>query len=100
MITRGKEYKARGDDAKQRGIQTRRVNYVTAAAPTPEQKKLIEKIERGVVDGEWDGDPYRLMRTAEYRGIDFYEEEKRADGKLCLVGAGDEQMELMQTGAL
>ena len=100
MITRGKEYKARGDDAKQRNIQTRRVSYVTAAAPTPEQKKLIEKIERGVVDEEWDGDPYRLMRTAEYRGIDFYEEEKGADGKWHLVDTGDEQMELMQTGAL
>lgn len=100
MITRGKEYKARGDDAKQRNIQTRRVNYVTAAAPTPEQKKLIEKIERGVVDGKWDSDPYHTMRNAEYMGIDFYEEEKRADGKWYLVNTGDEQMALMQTGAL
>ena len=100
MITRGKEYKARGDDAKQRNIQTRRVNYVTAAAPTPEQKKLIEKIERGVIDGKWDGDPYHTMRNAEYMGIDFYEEEKRADGKWYLVNTGDEQMALMQTGAL
>ena len=40
------------------------------------------------------------MRTAEYRGIDFYEEEKGADGKWHLVDTGDEQMELMQTGAL
>ena len=76
------------------------MSYVTAAAPTPEQKKLIEKIERGVVDEEWDGNPYSLMRQAEYRGIDFYEEEKWADGKWHLVNTGDEQMELMQTGAL
>lgn len=100
MITRGKEYKATGEDAKQRHIQTRRVNYVTTGVPTPEQKKLIEKIERGVVEGEWDGNPYSLMRTAEYHGIDFYEEEKRADGKWYLVNTGDEQMALMQTGAL
>ena len=100
MITRGKEYKARGDDAKQRGIQTRRVNYVTTGVPTPEQKKLIEKIERGVVDGKWDADPYHTMRNAECLGIDFYEEEKRADGKWYLVNTGDEQMALMQTGAL
>ena len=100
MITRGKEYKATGDDAKKRGIQTRRVIYVTAGAPTPEQKKQIERIEKGVVDGEWNGDPYHTMRNAEFMGIDFYEEELRADGKWHRVGDPDVDISLMQTGAL
>ena len=100
MITRGKEYKASGEDAQARNIRKRRVSYVTAGVPTTEQKKQIERFEKGVVDGEWNGDPYNTMRNAEYMGIDFYEEEKRADSKWYLVNTGDEQMALMQTGAI
>lgn len=100
MITRGKEYTPTGDDAKERNIRKRRVNYVTAGAPTPEQKDIIDKIENGVVNGEWDGNPYSTMRNAEYHGIDFYEEELRADGKWYLMPTDDANMALMQTGAL
>lgn len=100
MITTGREYKPEGDDAKARNIRKRRVIYVTTETPTPEQKNLIDKIEKGVVDGEWDGSPYSLMRKAEYRGIEFYEEEKRADGKWYRMPTDDADMSLMQTGAL
>lgn len=100
MITTGREYKAEGEDAKARNIRKRRVKYVTTAMPTHEQKNLIDKIDKGVVDGEWDGNPYSLMRTAEYRGIEFYEEEQRADGKWYRMPTNDEEMSLMQTGAL
>lgn len=100
MITRGKEYKARGEDAQARNIRKRRVCYVTAGVPTLEQKKQIERIEKGVVDGEWDGDPNHTMRNAEYMGIDFYEEEIRADGKWHRVDDPDVAISLMQTGAL
>lgn len=100
MITRGKPYEARGEDAKERNIHKRRVCYITAGVPTPEQKKQIERIEKVVVDGEWNGDPYRVMRNAEYMGIDFYEEELRGDGKWHRVGDPDVDISLMQTGAL
>ncbi len=100
MITRGKPYEARGEDAKERNIHKQRVCYITSGVPTPEQKKLIEKIERGVVDGDWDGNPYSLMRTAEFRGIDFYEEELRGDGKWYRVEYPDDEISLMQAGAL
>ncbi|MBO6031685.1 MAG: hypothetical protein J6Q22_09450 [Prevotella sp.] len=76
------------------------MNYVTAGVPTPEQKKQIKRIEKGVVDGEWNGDPYHTMRNAEYMGIDFYEEEQRTDGKWERVQTDDANIALMQTGAL
>lgn len=99
MITTGKEYKATGEDAKARNIRKKRTIYVTTGNPTPEQKRIIDKVERGVVDGDWQTqDPYNLMRTAEYMGIDFYEEELRYDGKWHRVDNPDE--DLMQTGAL
>lgn len=100
MITRGKEYKARGDDAKERNIHKRRVCYITAGVPTPEQKDVIDKMERIVSDGKVNGDPYRVMRNAEYMGIDFYEEELRGDGKWHRVEDPDVDISLMQTGAL
>ena len=100
MITRGKPYEARGEDAKERNIHKRRVCYITSGVPTPEQKKQIELIEKGVVDGEWNGDPNHMMRNAEYMGIDFYEEEIRADGKWHRVDDPDVAISLMQAGAL
>lgn len=100
MITRGKEYKARGEDAQARHIRKRRVCYVTAGVPTPEQKKQIEHIEKGVVDGEWDGDPNNIMHLAEIMGVQFYEEEIRADGKWHRVEDPDVDISLMQAGAL
>ena len=63
-------------------------------------KKQIERIEKGVVDGDWNGDPYNTMRNAEYMGIDFYEEELLDDGKWHRVVDRDVDISLMQTGAL
>jgi hypothetical protein len=100
MITRGKESTPMGEDAQKRNIRKRRVSYVTTGTPTIEQKNLIEKIERGVVEGKWDGDPYTTMRNAEHQGIDFFEEEQRADGRWYLMPTDDANMALMQTGAL
>ena len=100
MITRGKEYTPTGDDAKERNIRKRRVCYVTTGTPTIEQKNLIEKIERIVVEGESNSNPYHIMRTAEYKGIDFFEEEQRADGRWYRMPTDDANMALMQTGAL
>ena len=100
MITIGEPYPARGEDAEVRNIRRRRVCYVTAGVPSPEQKKQIERIEKGVVDGDWNGDPYNTMRNAEYMGIDFYEEELLDDGKWHRVVDRDVDISLMQTGAL
>lgn len=100
MMTRGKPYEARGEDAKERNIHKRRVCYITAGVPTPEQKDVIDKMERIVFDGEVNGDPYRVMRNAEFIGIDFFEEELRADGKWYRMPNYDADMTLMQTGAL
>ena len=100
MMTRGKPYEARGEDAKERNIHKRRVCYITAGVPTPEQKAVIEKMERIVSEGEVNGDPYRVMRNAEFIGIDFFEEELRADGKWYRMPNYDADMTLMQTGAL
>ena len=100
MITRGNPYEARGDDAKERDIHKRRVCYITAGLPNPEQKVVIEKMERIVSDGKVNGDPYRIMRNAETIGIDFFEEELRADGKWYWMPNYDADMTLMQTGAL
>ena len=99
-MTRGKPYEARGEDAKERNIHKRRVCYITAGVPTPEQKDVIEKMERIVSEGEVNGDPYRIMRNAELIGIDFFEEELRADGKWYRMPNYDADMTLMQTGAL
>lgn len=100
MITRGNPYEARGDDARDRDIHKRRVCYITAGLPTPEQKVVIDKIERIVSDGKANGDPYRIMREAEIIGIDFFEEELGADGKWYRMPDNDAGMTLMQTGAL
>ena len=100
MITRGNPYEARGDDAKERDIHKRRVCYITAGVPTPEQKVVIDKMERIVSDGKTNGDPYRIMRNAETIGIDFFEEELRTDGKWYWMPNHDADMTLMQTGSL
>ena len=100
MITTGKPYDARGEYAKARNIRKHRVIYITSGVPTPEQKRMIEKIERIVSGEERDVDPYFHFRNAEYMGIDFYEEEQRADGKWERVGDPDVDISLMQAGAL
>lgn len=98
MITTGKPYDARGELAKARNIRKHRVIYITSGVPTPEQKRMIEKIERIVSGEEWEGDPYFHFRNAEYMGIDFYEEEQRTDGKWERVPTADE--EVMREGAV
>ena len=97
MITIGNPYPARGEDAKARNIRKRRVCYVTAGVPTPEQKKQIERVEKVVVDGLWGGDPYRTMMNAEYMGISLYEEEFRKDGKWHRIPDFDDEKALQLT---
>ena len=100
MIVKGSPYKAKGEYAKERNIRKHRVIYITSGILTPEQKRMIEKIECIVSGEELAGDPYFHFRNAEYMGIDFYEEELRADGKWHRVQDQDAAISLMQTGAL
>lgn len=100
MIITGKPFDATGDDAKERNIRKFRVMYSVTGNPTPFQQKLIDKMEKGCVEGEWTGDPYCTMRNAEYAGIDFWQEELRADGKWHRQDDPDVPLTLMQTGAL
>ena len=100
MTTTGKPYDARGEYVKVRNIRKHRVIYITSGVPTPEQKMIIEKIERIVSGEELAGDPYFHFRNAEYMGIDFYEEELRGDGKWHRVEDPDVDISLMQAGAL
>lgn len=100
---KGKKYEVETrDNGNRRVIQTRRAVYRVAGEPTPEQRKAISRIERGVSDGDW-GDtanPYHLMRTAEYMGVELAEEVKGTDGRWRPLPTDDARMELMQTGAL
>lgn len=100
VIKKGDKYEAGGTDAEERGIRWRRTVYITAGEPTQSQKRLIDKMEAGLVKGDWPNDPYNLMHQAEIMGIQFYEEEIRADGKWHRVEDPDVEISLMQTGAL
>lgn len=100
MIITGKPYDATDNDAKERNIRKKRVVYSTVGNPTAYQKKLIDKMEKGCVEGEWKGDPYNTMRNAEYAGIEFWEEEIRADGRWHRMSDPDVPITLMQAGAL
>lgn len=94
MKTVGKPYKAGSIPFERRGV------YITARPPTPEQKKAIERVERGI-QGDWQGrNPYSVMRHAEEIGVEIYEEQKGEDGKWRREESPDAQMSLMQAGAL
>ena len=82
MTIVGKEYAASGTDAKARGIAKHRAVYgVCGETPTPNQRRLIEKLERGF-HGDWAcPNPYHLMWVAESAGIELDEEELCPDGE-------------------
>lgn len=76
----GKEYKATGDEAREKGILKHRAVYITPEAPTDEQRRIIGLIEEGL-HGNWHGqDPYREMIRAENLGIVLGEEELTPNG--------------------
>lgn len=101
MRTSGKPYKAAGEDSKIRNVKQRRAVYKTSAAPTIEQKRMMEKLEQ-LFHGEYkgSGDPYQMLRKAEYIGIELSEEELRADGKWYPIVTEDAELSLMHRGAL
>ena len=82
---------------------TRRAVYRTSGEPTPEQLAAIEKVEEIVhksAEGQRiNGDPYRVMRHAEYLGVEL-EEEFLVDGEWSPVPNPDVPITTMQTGAL
>lgn len=82
---------------------TRRAVYRTSGEPTPEQLAAIEEVEEIVhksVEGQrMNGDPYRVMRNAEYLGVEL-EEEFLVDGKWSLAPNDDVLISTMQKGAL
>lgn len=101
MTIVGKEYDATGTDAQKRGVERRRAVYsICGTFLTPEQKRLIERLEMGF-HGDWGGrDPYNMMRNAQYMGIELSEEELGSDGKWHVVGDPDILISLGQNGAL
>ena len=101
MIKIGSEYQATGDDAEARGIKMRRAVYdIRSMSPTPEQRMLIERLEKGF-HGDWQGrDPYDMMRQAQYMGIELSEEELCEDGVWRPVVIDDTRKTLMMEGTL
>ena len=101
MRTSGKPYKATGEESKIRNVKQRRAVYRTSAEPSIEQKSMIKKLEQLFHEEyEGDGDPYQMMRYAEYIGIALSEEELRADGKWYPIVTEDAELSLMHRGAL
>jgi hypothetical protein len=101
MRKNGNPYQATGEDSTARNITKRRAVYRTSAAPTIEQDQLIEKLEKLFHgNGTGGGDPYHLMRQAEYMGIELSEEELRGDGKWYPIITEDAELSLMHRGAL
>ena len=97
---RGGEYKATGEDSKKRNIRKRRAVYRLSGTPTPEQKKAIDRLEKGLVHDVWDINPYSLMREVEALGIELGEEELREDGRWWPMESPDVRMTTMETGSL
>lgn len=97
MTTHGRPYEGKNGE----NIPfTGRAVYITPSAPTIEQRQAIERIERGI-HGDWEGkNPYAVMRYAEFRGVELYEERKGEDGKWHRVESPDALMTLMEKGAL
>lgn len=97
MQKRGKPYivKVEGIEQKRRAV------YTLSDTPSPEQVKMIEKMEYGL-QHDWEnvGDAYHFMRQVEYKGIDVDEERQGADGKWYKVVSEDADLTLMQKGAL
>jgi hypothetical protein len=104
MTKRGEPYEADYTPENGKTIRMkRRAVYRTSGEPTPEQQLAIEKVEEMVhksAEGQRiNGDPYRVMRNAEYLGVEL-EEEFLVDGKWSLVPNPDILISTMQAGAL
>ena len=104
MTKYGKPYEADYTPENGKTIRMkRRAVYRTSGEPTPEQKAAIDKVEEIVqmsAEGQRiNGDPYRIMRNAEYLGVEL-EEEFLVDGKWSLVPNDDVLISTMQKGAL
>ena len=100
MTTFGEPYEA--DYTKDNGQvirTTRRAVYRTIGVPTIEQKSAIEKVEKIIHKDKINGDPYRVMRHAEYLGVEL-SEEWLVDGKWLSVPNPDVPLTTMQKGAL
>ena len=104
MTQHGKPYEADYTPDNGKTIHmTRRAVYRTSGEPTPEQKLAIEKVEEIVhksAEGQRiNGDPYQIMRNAEYLGVELGE-EFLVGGKWSPVPNPDVPITTMQAGAL
>ena len=104
MTKRGKPYEADYTPDNGKTIRmTRRAVYRTSGEPTPEQQAAIDMVEEIVhksADGQRiSGDPYRVMRNAEYLGVELGE-EFLVEGKWSPVPNPDVPITTMQAGAL
>ena len=104
MTKYGKPYEADYTPENGKTIRTtRRAVYRTSGEPTPEQKAAIDKVEEIVqmsAEGQRiNGDPYNVMRHAEYLGVEIAE-EFLFDGKWGQVPNDDVLISTMQKGAL
>lgn len=104
MTTYGKQYEADYTPDNGKTVRlTRRAVYRTSGEPTPEQKAAIDKVEEIVqmsAEGQRiNGDPYQVMRHAEYLGVEL-DEEFLVDGKWRLMPNDDVLISTMQKGAL
>ena len=100
MTKHGKPYEANYTADNGKTIRTtRRAVYRTIGEPTIEQKAAIEKVEEIIHNDKINGDPYRVMRQAEYLGVEL-SEEYLVGGKWFPFPSDDAELTLMQKGAL
>ncbi len=104
MTKYGKPYEADYTPENGKTIRMkRRAVYRTSGAPTPEQQAAIDKVEEIVqmsAEGQRaSGDPYRIMRNAEYLGVEL-EEESLLNGQWGRMPDDDALISTMQKGAL
>lgn len=100
MTKYGKKYEAdyTTDDGKVIRT-TRRAVYRTIGEPTIEQDAAIKRVENIIHNDKISGDPYRVMRHAEYLGVEL-SEEWLVGGKWMPVPNPDVAIANMMAGAL
>ena len=100
MTTHGEPYEADYTPNNGKPIRMkRRAVYRTIGESTIEQKAAIERVEEIIHKDKINGDPYRVMRHAEFLGVEI-SEEYLVDGKWQVSPNPDVLISLMQTGAL
>lgn len=100
MTKHGEKYEAPYNPDGGKTIHTtRRAVYRTSGELTPEQSTAIERVEKVIHADKINGDPYRVMRNAEYLGIEITE-EYLVGGKWFPFPPDDAELTLMQKGAL